>query len=332
MPARRSASALFNVTAVALVIACAAILQMQRHAYTGPPPAAASPVDFARLVRAGGTVYWTVNQGVEHSVYAMTPPGPARLLYREHGGTAFGALAPPPHLAVAVDEPATATSRIQLLPRWPGGPVRSLTTPRPIAIGDLLTDGSQLFWADDRGVRATLAAGGPVRTLVRDDAVGDLAVARGRLFYVTGRAVRSVALGGGEARTEVRAANNITALCVSDRIYWSELGVTVQSAGRAHWVGVGGHYTTDIACARSRLVWSDCPPTNTGCQVIVRQGATVGGFTTGPQPRDLDDNGVDIAYVDGGGPGVQAVDPAWSYRPAPHLSGGRAPLRPGLLR
>jgi hypothetical protein len=84
-------------------------------------------------------------------------------------------------------------------------------------------------------------------------------------------APRALLAGSSPATTEVRAANNVTASCVSDRIYWSELGVTVQSAGLTHWTGRSGHYTTDISCAGSR-------------PVLVRHDGSAGGFAADPQP------------------------------------------------
>jgi hypothetical protein len=329
MPIPRFSSLLQSVAAVVLIVACAAVVQTRRHTPTGSPPSASPPpAVFARLIRAGGTLYWTVNQGEEHSVYAMTPPGRPRLLYREHGDVAFGALASLPRLVVVVvvDELATGSARIQLLPLPPGGPARTLATSRRIGPGDLLTDSSRLLWADGRGLQAMPAAGGPVRTLAREDDVRDLAVAGGRLYYVSGRTVKSVAVIGGAPTTEVHGANNITALCVSDRIYWSELGVTVQSAGQTHWTGRDGHYTTDISCAGSRLVWSDCPASHTGCRVLVQHGGSAGGFAAGPEPRDLDDDGATTAYLNANGPNVRIVDPAWTYQPAPS-----APSRPECL-
>lgn len=317
MSLRRFASLLTAVAAVVLVVTCAVVLQTRRHPPTGSPPSAPPSAVFTRLIRAGGTLYWTVNQGDEHSVYAMTPPGRPRLLYREHGDIAFGALASLPQLAVVVDEFATGSSLIKLLPLRTGDPARTLAAPRRIGPGDLLTDGSRLFWADDRGLRAMQARGGPVGTLVREDGVGDLALARGRLHYVSGRTVKSIAVTGGTSRTELSAANNITTLCISDRIYWSELGVTVQSVGWTHWAAVRGHYTTGISCAGSRLVWSDCPASHADCQMLAQSGGGTGGFAAGTEPHDLDDDGITTAYLNTDGPNVRVVDPAWTYQPAP---------------
>jgi hypothetical protein len=317
MPARRYLSLVQSVAAVILIVVCATLVQTRRQAPTGSPPPARPPALFARLVRAGSIVYWTVNQGAEHSVYAMIRPGHPRLLYREHGDVAFAALASRPRPVVAVDDLASGFTRIQLLPLPPRSLARTLATTRRIGPGGLLTDGSRLLWADDRGLQTTPTTGGPVRTLVRDNEVRDLALAGGRLYYVSGRTVKSVAVTGGAPTTEVRAANNITALCVSDRVYWSELGVTVQSAGQTHWTGTNGHYTTDIACTGARLVWSDCPASHTDCRVLVRHGGGTGGFAAGPEPRDLDDDGDTTAYLNSNGPHVRVVDPAWTYRPAP---------------
>ena len=326
MPVRRIFS-LESVAAVVLIVVCAAVVQTRSHPPTGSLPAAAPQAVFARLVRAGSTLYWTVNQGTEHSVYAMTARGHPRLLYREYGAVAFGALASLPRLVVVIDEVAGGSSRILLLPVPTGSPARTLTTSRRTGQGDLLTDGSRLIWADDQALHAMPTVGGPVRTLVRDDNVRDLAAAGGRLYYVSGRTVKSVALIGGSApTTEIQAANNITALCVSDRIYWSELGVTVQSPGQTHWTGRGGHYTTDIACAGFRLVWSDFPASRTDCQILVQQDGSRGGFAAGPEPRDLDDNGTTTAYLNASGPNVRVIDPAWTYQPAPST-----PPRPECL-
>lgn len=317
MLVRRFAPSLFTVAAVAVIIAYAAIVDTRTRPPAAAPPPAAPPAAYARLIRAGGTLYWTVNRGDEHSVYAMTPPGRPRLLYREHGDVTFGALASLPRPAIVVDDVATRSSQIRLLPTWPGAPARILATTSPIGPGDLLTDGSRLLWADDRGLRTVPAAGGPVRVLVREHGVGDVALARGRLFYASGRTVRSVALTGGLPRTEVRATNTITALCVDDRIYWSELGVTVQSAGHTHWTGAGGHHTTGISCTGPRLAWSDCPPGHTPCQILVQDEAGMTGFAAGPETHDLHDNGTTTAYLDADGPHIRTVDPTWTYRPAP---------------
>jgi hypothetical protein len=287
MPPRRVAAVVVIVT---LVIAAAVVVRGRPPAQAPPPPAA-----FGRLVRADGTLFWTVNRGDEHSVYAMTPPGPPRLLHREHGGMAFAALVARPSPAFVIHETAGSSS-IHVL-----SPARRILAPRPIGGSDLLVAGSHLLWADDRGIRSMPAGGGTIRTLVREMGVGDLALGRGRLFYVAdGRTVRSVAVTGGVPKVELRAANTVTAICVGDRLYWSELGVTVRSKGRVHWTG---RLTTALSCSPNRLAWSDCPPRHGPCRVLVEDGRS---FRTGAWPRDIDDNGVDFAHLTGDGPAVRS--------------------------
>ena len=94
------------------------------------------------------------------------------------------------------------TSQIKRIPLGvvtPSGHADVLLDPAPatIGLGDLVTDGSFLCWADNEGIRSMPIGGGTVTPLVEGSGFERLAVLGGTLYYIDGNAIFSVPMGGG---------------------------------------------------------------------------------------------------------------------------------------
>jgi len=187
-----------------------------------------------RPVRSGHHLWWVAGDSVYRGV-AGTHPLHARRLYSRPGAT----LGP---IAVTDSDQAFVVDgqRIDRIPPLPGAVAsRTAVLTHPVR-GDLRTDGTSLFWADDLGIRGVASAGGAVRTLVAEAGVRDIDVRDGRVFFAVGRTVKSMPAGGGPVRTEVSTDNNVTSICAGSDLYWIELGVEVHSHAGLRWLAPPG--------------------------------------------------------------------------------------------
>ena len=183
-----------------------------------------------RLIQSTGNLYWSSNPWVieiQHASKLNVPaptifraskssqPGEEVALYTESGtggewtSSEFGALT----FAKVDDEfygyfvanytdKSQTTSQIKRIPLGavtPSGHADVLLDPAPatIGLGDLVTDGSFLCWADSEGIRSMPIGGGTVTPLVEGSGLERLAVLGGTLYYIDGNAIFSVPMGGG---------------------------------------------------------------------------------------------------------------------------------------
>jgi len=183
-----------------------------------------------RLIQSTGNLYWSSNPWVieiQHASKLNVPaptifraskssqPGEEVALYTEPGtggewtSSEFGALT----FAKVDDEfygyfvanytdKSQTTSQIKRIPLGavtPSGHADVLLDPAPatIGLGDLVTDGSFLCWADNEGIRSMPIGGGTVTPLVEGSGFERLAVLGGTLYYIDGNAIFSVPMGGG---------------------------------------------------------------------------------------------------------------------------------------
>ncbi len=193
-----------------------------------------------RLIQSTGNLYWSSNPPVlfsapEVQVSAPTiyraskssQPGEEVALYTEQGTGEFGALT----FARVDDEfygyfvaNYTVQGQIQSqIKRIPLGAVTQsgqahvLLDPAPatIILGDLVTDGSFLCWADSEGIRSMPIGGGPVTMLAPVTEFAHLSVLGRTLYYIDGDTIYSVPTGGGTPSFVLGTRLfPITALCV----------------------------------------------------------------------------------------------------------------------
>lgn len=108
------------------------------------------------------------------------------------------------------------------------------TSPYVVVNGDLVTDGTTLFWADRSGIRSMSVNGGPVITLIVVTAPGAITalhadVTNGRVYWGEhGGFVRSVFGGGGSITPYqgAQALRQITSVGFDgSRVLWTDCAV-----------------------------------------------------------------------------------------------------------
>ena len=193
-----------------------------------------------RLIESTGNLYWSSNPDVifsapqvlvsAPSVYRASKssqPGEEVALYVEKDTAGeFGALT-----FAKVDEEfygyfvanyagKSQIKRIPLGAVTTSGQADILIDPAPatIGLGDLVTDGSFLYWADSEGIRSMPIGGGTPARLVAGTGLERLALLGGTLYYIEGNAIFSVPTAGG-APSFVLGTRlfPITALCVLEQ-------------------------------------------------------------------------------------------------------------------
>lgn len=255
------------------------------------------------LVQSTGNLYWTANtdpnsNGVAFSrIYRMSKagsPGTARVLYQEsHDGTPYFAALSYAKLGTryyaffVVNDPANHTSVIKRV--WlGGGAARTIaTSPGYIGSRDLVTDGTYLFWADEKGLRRTKLDGKARATLHSSPGLGQVAISEARVFFADDRAILSALKVGGDFASELRAASVVTDLSVefSDSAGYSILRGEKNGSVRASFrggvgevtyqTGSGSRKAISVFSNGSRVFWTDCgegvgAPSN--CRARVRSG------------------------------------------------------------
>jgi hypothetical protein len=274
------------------------------------PLAASSIVAFSSpngLVASTGNLYWTSTAVDEFGPDVSTVwragknnvPGNESVLYREFGddrffgsivfanpGAFFG------YFIANYITPTGVTSQIKRVPLTGGQAVVIATSPAPIGLRDLLTDGSMLFWVDAGGIRSVPLAGGPVTTLRSSNFITRLTIDSTFLYYGEEFLIFRMLKTGAEQRVVVSTNGRVTALHVDGGIgyvFWGEQGggvftrpsfpgqtrITYQAASP-------GRDVTSVGWDGSRVLWSDClQPGNTACTVKKRQAGVTFTLTSG---------------------------------------------------
>jgi hypothetical protein len=182
-----------------------------------------------RLIQSTGNLYWSSNPpllerqvslptifraskssqpGEEIALYTETPPDNGSL---EFGALTFAKLEGSFFLFFVAnysDQHGNSTSQIKSISLDGGNAVGVVaSSPAPIGVGDLVTDGSFLCWADGEGIRSLPPlSGAPMTTLAAGNGFEYLSVLGGTLYYAAqdvGRsglfrtAIFSVPMGGG---------------------------------------------------------------------------------------------------------------------------------------
>jgi hypothetical protein len=262
-----------------------------------------------RLLQSTGNLYWTSNTEFEFdpnfsSVYRMSKtgtPGSQRLIYQEAGTKSFGALAYAKigdvwfGYVVTQNYFQSPKSTIKRFPLAGDGTAETIVE-HTSHIGDLVTNGTTLFWADDDGLCSTPIAGGAVRTLVSGPDINRIALGVGpyapRVFYSAGRSVRYVWEADGSTALVATASTPITTLHVtmaanSLRVYWGERSGIVASKGLVGATSIdqgpqNGRYTTSVSFDGVRALWTDVATNGLQGAVHSRSGNTIETIADGP--------------------------------------------------
>jgi hypothetical protein len=246
---------------------CAAALA----AVTGPAGASAATTQLAHstpngLAPSTGNLYWTSDS----QAYVINPDGFISVRYAGHVWRASKSNVPGHEVQLygeSKDYPVDFRSinwalvggqyygyfvanykslGISQIKRVPlaGGTVTTLaTSPAAIGGGDLVNDGSFLYWADAGGIRKMAIGGGPVTTLVASMKISRLGLDDTRVFYASGQNVMTVPKSGGSPTVFAGAASAIRALYVlpqgaDTQVYWGE----ASGAVRSYSSGLGSTY------------------------------------------------------------------------------------------
>jgi hypothetical protein len=184
-----------------------------------------------RLIQSTGNLYWSSNAAgmIAASIFRASKssqPGEEVQLYAEGGAVTFGALTfamvdgylfygyfVANYPQESADDPFVSYIKsIQL--SGSGADILTVSA-GTIGLGDLVTDGSFLCWADRDGIWSMPIGGGPLTTLVAGTGFARLSVLGGTLYYIDGTAIDSVPMGGGTPSNVVtEQLSPITALHV----------------------------------------------------------------------------------------------------------------------
>ena len=205
----------------------------------------------ARLLQSTGNLYWTANQiqadTSQANVFRASKgnePGQELILCQESqsggtavnfqaityanvGGTWYGYFVTNYARWRQVGSyPTDVESQIKRVPLAGGAAVVLTASPAIIGDGDLVTDGSFLYWADADGIRKMAIAGGPIQTLVSGMAFAHLGLDGSVLYYSSGNTILTVPTSGGASTTVLSAASAITAMyppsATDGNVYWGE--------------------------------------------------------------------------------------------------------------
>jgi hypothetical protein len=254
------------------------------------------------LVSSTGNLYWTSYSLNEFGPDSATVwrgaktnvPGQERAIYQEisdgagffYFGNIVWALTSDYFgyfVANYRDENGHWTSQIKRVSLAGGSATLIATSPAPIGVGELATDGSRLYWTDAAGVRSVALTGGPITTLVSTP-VTHIALDATSLYFTQSSAINRLPKGGGASSFVIGGQNIVTALSVdaaTQLIFWGERGGAVRSS----WGGNAPHtyqtlpfsqtsVNTDITSVGfdgARVLWTECFGTSAGqCKVKVQ--------------------------------------------------------------
>jgi surface antigen len=255
------------------------------HFPTTKRPTTLSYTQPDRLIQSTGNLYWTANQTVNGlslaTVYRASKgnqPGQESILYQQSTATpvqfaaiAYANVAGTWYGYFVANHPTTGRSQIMRVPLARGAAVALATSPAYIGAGDLVTDGSFLYWADQRGIRRMRIAGGAVTTLVSGPANGQLGLDGSVLYYASGQSILDIPTAGGTSATVASAASPITALyppsATDGNVYWGEANGSVElfpgpfhSPFQLQAPGTGVSITS-VSLAGSYVLWGESAPT-----------------------------------------------------------------------
>ncbi len=271
-----------------------------------PATAAVTPLTSnvpAQLISSTGNLYWTNNgnpvNGVAVSrVFRMSKSGgAATAIYQEsHNGSRFlGSLA---YATVdttfygffVVNDAAARTSVIKRVPLAGGAARTVVTSPRYISSRDLVAYGSQLFWADEGGVRSSgLNPGAVASTRFSGSLVNSVGVDATRVYFSSGTEIRRVPKFAGQAsNVAATGTSTVTSLHVVPAtggvptvLAWTEQngsvrGRFVDSFGTVYQQpSTTGRKASSVAVSGQLIAWTDCANAagdTSGCRARVRNG------------------------------------------------------------
>jgi hypothetical protein len=184
-----AAGALVQVAAVAAIAAPAAQADTSELAASSP----------AGLIQSTGNLYWTANSRAANSDYVGTvyrasksnTPGQETILYQQESATPlnFGEIKWAEvggqfYAYFVVNFPTKGISKIERV-SLSGGPAVVLhKSPAPIGDRQLVTDGTNLYWADAGGIREMPVGGAKtVKTLVHGTTFQNVALDNTYVYY-----------------------------------------------------------------------------------------------------------------------------------------------------
>jgi hypothetical protein len=254
------------------------------------------PISFRKpdgLILSEGNVYFTSHDDAGATLWRTgltSVPGQETVLYWEQGAR-FGDIvyAEVDHIFfgsfLATKAGVITIRRIPLT----GGAATVLATITNVDVANshhnLITDGVNLYWQDDRSVRKMPIRGGAVKVL---DATSPNTPTAGLSFqrigkvliYADGAAIRFLPLTGNYAsnpqlRIIVTAASRVTTLLAQvDRTYWGEQSGAVKlmlGASTTSLHSTGG-VPTSIATNGAAQVWTQC--SGQACELTVDSNGT----------------------------------------------------------
>jgi surface antigen len=241
-----------------------------------------------RLIQSTGNLYWTADQTLDGMSQADVfraskdnQPGQEQILYQESrptstpvdfeaityanvGGNWYGYF--------VANYPGQNESQIMRVPLTGGAAVVLATSPAVIGNGDLVTDGSFLYWADADGIRKMAIAGGTVQTLVPGQTYAHLGLDGQVLYFTSGNDILSIPTSGAPTGVLllVAAEDRITAMyppsAINGNVYWAEADGSVSYfpvAGPDEWVhqlqaASPGDSVTSVSVADNYILWGGC--------------------------------------------------------------------------
>jgi hypothetical protein len=190
----------------ARLLAASALLPFAAAAAIAAPSAQADTSELAAsspagLIQSTGNLYWTANSRAANSDYVGTVyrasksnlPGQESILYQEESATPlnFGEIKWAEvngqfYAYFVVNYPAKGISKIKRV-SLSGGPAVTLhKSPFPIGDRQLVTDGTNLYWADDAGIRQMPMRGAKkVKTLAHGTTFQNVALDNTYVYYTS---------------------------------------------------------------------------------------------------------------------------------------------------
>ena len=232
-----AAGALVPVAAVAAIAAPAAQADTSELAASSP----------AGLIQSTGNLYWTANSrglvigpgrpgvklpldyiGTVFRASKSNTPGNETILYQEHSRASlnFGAIkwalvGGQYYGYFVVNYPSQGISEIKRVSLAGGAAVTLATSPAPIGDRDLVTDGSDLYWADAKGIREMPINGGAVTRLAKGTTFKRVALDNSSVYYgsvvtlptgLSAGQLNRVSKAGGTSQMLVQTTGGIAAL------------------------------------------------------------------------------------------------------------------------
>ncbi len=248
-------------------------------------------VTFAqRTVLSNGNLYWSNNTdwgNHQESAFIYETPhnaltGQESALYREDfndttGGMSFDAVTVFDGVVYFVaNYTSVAGVQSSIIAETSGGArINVINTQAYVGYGDLVNDGTSLFYADAGGIRAYTPGVG-LSTLLTGTTFQHLSLDSSRVYFVDGDTIKRVPKAGGSVVTMLSTTSPINALFVrhsgtgitaTTTIYWGEDGGAVRSqwfqnnivgAVTTYQNPTSGLSVRSLSYDGSRILWGDC--------------------------------------------------------------------------